>query len=104
MITIEKAVYTLLYILKENAPVRTHPLGAIKYSPYPGNLKNNGIVSIIYSPNSATIRIGGEPAPYAPYTETRSKKPHWQENSIRQGTNRIAVDYKGRVEWLELKI
>ena len=97
MLTIEKVLYVASYIFKENAPVRTKPLGAIKYSPYPGNLKNNGIVPIVYSASHAVLRIGGEAAPYARITETRSKKPGWQKKSLQETAQRIATEYNGRV-------
>lgn len=83
-ITTEMLSSKLAYILKENSPVRTKPLGRIKDSPYPGNLRNNGIVLVFLNKENASIIIGGAPAPYAKYTETTSHKPGWRNKSIKQ--------------------
>lgn len=81
---------TLLGILKKNAPVRdgvVYP-GARGASPYPGNLKNNGIV-LKKSGNMSMIEVGGVNAPYAVYTETRSHKKSWQEKSHKECISRL---------------
>ena len=62
--------------LKNNAPVRQYPQGAIRHSPYPGNLKNNGIVEEIHGSRSRVV-VGGARAPYAIYTESTSKRAGW---------------------------
>ncbi|MEG1528743.1 MAG: hypothetical protein RR338_00170 [Clostridia bacterium] len=74
--------YELATILKKNAPVRDgskYP-GARGDSPYPGNLKNNGI-RYIKQGGQSIIAVGNPDAPYAPYTETRSRKRGWQRRS-----------------------
>jgi hypothetical protein len=89
--TREMIMYELLYILKQNAPVRGENippgrkmpkdyLKPTKLSPYPGNLKNNGIV-LTGQENGAAINVGGAAASYAEYTEWRSFKPGWMEKS-----------------------
>jgi len=96
-LTIENVVWEGAAIFKNNAPVRTYPLGATKHSPYPGNLKNNGIVPKIYSSTNAKLHIGGPPAIYAPYTETRSHSPGWQKKSLDELVNRLVNCYGGKV-------
>lgn len=75
--------------LKRNAPVRGKNMPAswsarkrinylkpTKTSPYPGNLKDNGIVAEI-SETSSRIEIGGPRAPYGERTEITSFSPGW---------------------------
>ena len=64
--------------LKMHAPVRDYRV----YSPYgaPGNLKNQGINNVI-TRKTGRIVIGGAPAPYAIYTETRSRRKYWIKKS-----------------------
>ena len=99
-ITLEMLIYELATIAKNNAPVRTYPLGPVgkkgtnMFSPYPGNLKNNGIIPRIYGQNRASLLIGG-PVGYAMYTETRSKKPMWQQKSLEEFVNRLTTVYGG---------
>lgn len=77
-------------ILKKNAPVRDgakYP-GARGSSPFPGNLKQNGIrVNIL--PDGCFVDVGGSDAPYAPYTETRSRKKGWQKKSAQEFAQKI---------------
>lgn len=82
MMTEEKAVRTLLLILKKNAPVRDGEKYPGKHgaSPYPGNLKNNGITLNVMT-NKTVVTVGNKAAPYAVYTETRSHKKDWQKRS-----------------------
>ena len=101
-ITMEILIYELTGILKNNSPVRTYPLGAIGkkgtpfYSPYPGNLRNNGILPYVRG-NSGEVIIGG-PVGYAVYTETTSKKPHWQEKSLNEFVQRLGGYYGGQIK------
>lgn len=82
MMTEERAVRTLLKILKTKAPVRDEE----KYpkahgaSPYPGNLRDNGITLNVMT-NKTVVTVGNKAAPYAVYTETRSHKKDWQKES-----------------------
>lgn len=72
-------------ILKTNAPVRDgvkYP-GARGASPFPGNLRKHGIVAIKTN-DSITVQVGGEEAPYAIYTETRSRRKGWQQKSANE--------------------
>jgi hypothetical protein len=89
-ITGEMLSSKLLEIAKENAPVRiivdkegrprkrdTGKKGTNMYSPYPGNLKNNGIYargnSVIYDYN----KVG-----YIGYANLYSKKPRYIEKTV----------------------
>lgn len=100
-LTMENLIYELTSILKNNAPVRTYPLGAVGkkgtafYSPYPGNLRNNGIIACVSNENSGQVIIGG-PVGYAVYTETTSHKPHWQEKSLNEFVQRL-ISYGGSI-------
>lgn len=72
----------LLDILKTNAPVRqgggaVGKRGTNLYSPYPGNLKNNGIY-----PTEAGVRLDINKVGYIPFANKYSKKPRYIENSI----------------------
>ena len=80
--TVAELTVELTTILKKNAPVRdgTKYPGPRGASPYPGNLKQNGIVAVM-SGDEMVCEVGGAAAPYAPYTETRSRKPGWQKKS-----------------------
>lgn len=84
---------TLVGILKRNAPVRGKNMPAswsarkrinylkpTKSSPYPGNLKDNGIVAEI-GETSSRIEIGGARAPYGERTEETSFCPGWMAKS-----------------------
>lgn len=107
-LTIELAMNDLLYILKENAPVRAlNPnkkdqrvgkKGTNMESPYPGNLKNNGIYAGYTSADKGTIMLSGVDGKvgYLPYTETRSRKPNWQSKSINQFVSKLCSTYGGR--------
>lgn len=90
-ITVEMLSAKLLDIARENAPVRviadkdpsrprkrdTGKKGTNMYSPYPGNLKNNGIVGlsngIVYDYN----KVG-----YIGYADLRSHKPQFIEKTV----------------------
>lgn len=81
-ITVAMLTYELTTILKKNAPVRDgakYP-GRRGASPYPGNLKLNGI-RFVQAGKKSECRVGVPDAPYAPYTETRSRKKGWQAKS-----------------------
>lgn len=69
--------------LQARCPVRfgSKKAGHSGTSPYPGNLKNNGIYYDKIGKDSISIVVGGVPAPYGVYTEKRSHKPNWQEQS-----------------------
>ncbi len=102
-LTIELAMNKLLYILKENAPVRMSPgpkgkPGTNMYSPYPGNLKNNGIYAGYRTADKGTIVLSGVDGKvgYLPYTETRSRKPNWQARSIEQFVGDLCALYGGK--------
>lgn len=102
-LTLELAIQELLYILKENAPVRNKP-GAVgkpgtnMYSPYPGNLKNNGIYAGYTTDTMGQIILSGTDGKvgYLPYTETRSHKPNWQSKSIDQFVSKLCSNYGGK--------
>lgn len=85
MMTEEKAVETLVKILKNNAPVRDgekYP-GKRGASDYPGFLKENGI-KVKGTTKKTVVTVGNDKVPYAKYTETRSHKKGWQEDSSEQ--------------------
>lgn len=89
-ITVAELTYELTTILKKNAPVRDgakYP-GARGASPYPGNLKQNGI-QFLQTAKGSVCEVGNPNAPYAPYTETRSRKPGWQRRSSEELISRI---------------
>ena len=102
-LTLEVAMQELLFILKENAPVRSFP-GAVgkpgtnMYSPMPGNLKMNGIYAGYTTATQGTIILSGTTGKvgYLPYTETRSKKPNWQQKSINQFVSKLCSNYGGK--------
>ena len=93
--TAEKLTEKFLLIAKENAPVRDivdkkgRPLpravgkpGTNMYSPYPGNLKNNGIYRI---PNG--IRFDYDKGGYIGYANIRSRNKHYIEKTINDFCN-----------------
>ena len=102
-LTLEIAMQELLYTLKENAPVRSYP-GAVgkpgtnMYSPYPGNLKNNGIYAGYTTATTGQIILSGTTGKvgYLPYTETRSHKPNWQQKSINEFVSKLCANYVGK--------
>jgi len=102
-ITMEMLIWDLTYIAKNNAPVRTYPLGPVgkagtrMYSPYPGNLKNNGIFAQIYSPESARLVFGG-PVGYACYANKTSSKPQYQEKTVSDFVDKLVTVYGGVVK------
>lgn len=102
-ITMEMLVYELTYIAKNNAPVRQYPLGAVgkagtpMYSPYPGNLKNNGIFYQVFGPTHARLVFGG-PVGYAGYANETSFKPHYQEKSVNDFVQKLISKYGGTVK------
>ena len=98
MFTLNKFGDTLMSSLIFNAPVRTKPpAGPSGLSPYPGNLRQNGINMSYISANHIRITIGGDPAPYGPYTETRSHKPGWIAKSINETANIFINKFGGKI-------
>ena len=104
-LTIDIAREDLYKILKENAPERTTPPGPIgkigtnMYSPYPGNLKNNGIYRGTTIGSKTQVVLSGVDGKvgYLPYTEKTSKKPGWQQKSISIFVSKICTEYGGKV-------
>jgi hypothetical protein len=103
-ITQDMLVSKLLDIAKENAPVRQivdkngRPLqravgkkGTNMYSPYPGNLKNNGIYAIKNGIVFDYDKVG-----YIGYANLRSRKPRFIENTVTQFCN-FCVELGGRI-------
>lgn len=91
-VTVEVLTYELTTILKKNAPVRDgakYP-GARGDSPYTGNLKQNGIQTVV-SGKEMVCEVGSPNAPYAPYTETRSRKAGWQKRSNEEFVRMIST-------------
>jgi hypothetical protein len=104
-ITAEKLTAKLYEIAQENAPVRkvkdkkgkprqraVGKKGTNMYSPYPGNLKNNGIYrrgtnAIVYDYN----KVG-----YIGYANLYSKKPRYIENTLNDFLN-YCVSLGGRI-------
>ncbi len=89
-ITVGMLTYELTTVLKNNAPVRDGakypgPRGA---SPYPGNLKLNGIQTLLTN-KASVCEVGHPNAPYAPYTELHSRKKGWQKKSNIEFIKRI---------------
>lgn len=82
--------------LMENAPVREKPLGAIPGSPFPGNLKQNGIEMAEVSPQKYRVAIGNEGVLYAVYTEKTSHRPGWIQKSVTQTVNMVLRTYGGK--------
>ena len=98
MFTLNKFGDTLMSSLIFNAPVRAKPpAGPSGLSPYPGNLRQNGINMSYISANHIRITIGGDPAPYGPYTETRSHKPGWIAKSINETANIFINKFGGKI-------
>lgn len=94
-ISIFELTAEMTHILKSNAPIRTKPLGKTKYSPFPGNLKQNGVVM---DTANGKVLVGGDSAPYALYTETKSKKAGWLKKSELDMLNRLLTYYGGTLE------
>ncbi|MCL2355470.1 MAG: hypothetical protein FWC68_06425 [Oscillospiraceae bacterium] len=92
-VTVEDLIYDMTYIFKDEAPVRTNPLGASGSSPYPGNLKNNAIVPRIYGASSAELILSKEAAPYIDYTEFTSFRPGWQKKALNRSIGRYETYY-----------
>ena len=103
-ITEEMLVNKLLRLAKKNAPVRVvsdkkgrprqravGKKGTNMYSPYPGNLKNNGIYArgnaVVYDYN----KVG-----YIGYANVRSKKPQFIEKTVDDFLN-YCVSLGGRI-------
>lgn len=100
-ITIDVITSVLTGALKANAPVRgknmpggwsesrrINYLKPNKSSPYPGNLKDNGILEEI-GENSSRVVIGGPRAPYAEYTEETSFSPGWMAKSNQEVIDKL---------------
>lgn len=99
MFTLESVTYYLQTQLKANAPVRTKPpSGPHGKSPYPGNLQQNGINITLLTSTQSRITVGGDPAPYGPYTETKSHKPYWQQKSINETVQMLINRYGGVIK------
>ena len=103
-ITEEMLVNKLLRLAKKNAPVRVvsdkkgrprqravGKKGTNMYSPYPGNLKKNGIYArgnaVVYDYN----KVG-----YIGYANVRSKKPQFIEKTVDDFLN-YCVSLGGRI-------
>jgi isocitrate dehydrogenase kinase/phosphatase len=103
-ITAEMLTAKLLDFAKTNAPVRqvidkkgrprqrgTGKKGTNMYSPYPGNLKNNGI----YARGTAVVfdynKVG-----YIGYANVRSHKPRFIQNTVNDFLN-YCVGLGGRI-------
>ena len=104
MIELSKIALELQSICIANCPVRTKPPsgpsgkpGTSSYSPYPGNLQQNGINLSIVG-NHAKLTIGGPEAPYGPYTETRSHKKGWIKKSIEEYKINVIREYGGTIK------
>ena len=82
--------------LAENAPVREKPLGPIPGSPFPGNLKQNGIEIAEVSPQKYRVAIGNDGVLYAVYTEKTSHRPGWIQKSVTQTVNMVLRTYGGK--------
>lgn len=96
MLEIETVTNYLIMQLTINCPVRTNPpSGPYGSSPYPGNLRQNGISQNILNSSQSKITIGGHPAPYGPYTETRSYKKGWINKSVESTIQMIVNRYGG---------
>ena len=94
----------LLEIAKRNAPVRvvtdkkgrtraraTGKKGTNMYSPYPGNLKNNGIYAIQSGVVFDYNKVG-----YIGYANMRSSKPRFIQNTVNEFLN-FCVSLGGRI-------
>ena len=86
----------LLQLFKENAPVRqsggaTGKRGTNLYSPYPGNLKTNGI----YMTRDG-VRLDLDKVGYIGYANARSKNPRFIEKSI-DGFVQFCIELGGRL-------
>lgn len=89
---------TLMSNLMFNAPVRTKPpAGPHGSSPYPGNLRQNGINLQYINSKHIRIVIGGDPAPYGPYTETMSHRPGWIAKSISETAQAYISKHGGKI-------
>ena len=102
-LTLDLALNELLRITKNNAPVRSFPgptgkKGTNMYSPYPGNLQNNGIYGENLGATSGRVVLSGTEGKvgYLPYTETRSHRPGWQAKSINEFVSRLCTVYGGK--------
>lgn len=104
-ITQEMLVSKLIQIAKENAPVRIvtarngRPLqrsvgkkGTNMYSPYPGNLKNNGIVGVANGVIFDYNKVG-----YIGYANLYSRKPQFIEKTVTDFCN-FCVSLGGRIK------
>lgn len=103
-ITREMLSAKLVELAKHNAPVRLitdkkgRPLpravgkkGTNMYSPYPGNLKNNGIVAL---PNG--VRFDYNKVGYIGYANIRSRSPQFIEHTVDDFCN-FCVSLGGRI-------
>lgn len=104
-VTPERLAIKLLEIAKKNAPVRSlkdkkgRPKkravgkpGTNMYSPYPGNLKNNGIYGV-----SEGIVFDYNKVGYIGYANLTSKKPQFIEKTVSDFCN-FCVSLGGRMK------
>ena len=104
-ITAEFLTNKLLEIARKNAPVRSvadkkgrprqravGKKGTNMYSPYPGNLKNNGI----YKRGSNAVVYDYNKVGYIGYANLRSHKPQFIENTLNDFLN-YCVSLGGRI-------
>lgn len=104
-ITAQMLTIKLYEIAQSKAPVREisdkkgRPLpravgkkGTNMYSPYPGNLKNNGI----YMRNESELVFDLNKVGYIGYANIRSRSPRYIENSINEFCN-YCVALGGRI-------
>ena len=103
-ITAEMLTEKLYDIAKERAPVRevndkhgrpslraVGKKGTNMYSPYPGNLKNNGIVR-----TENGVKFDYDKVGYIGYANIRSHKPQFIENTVDDFCN-FCVSLGGRI-------
>lgn len=103
-LTIPIAMSKLYELLKENAPVRSSAgpkgkPGTNMYSPYPGNLMNNGIYQpYLKGPEMGTITLSGTGGKvgYLPYTNGKGIHKGWVDKSVNDFVNFLCSTYGGK--------
>lgn len=106
-ITAEMLTNKLYWFAKKRAPVRklrekrpgtkrrrtrgVGKKGTNMYSPYPGNLKNNGIVR-----TSTGVKFDYDKVGYIGYANKRSHKPQFIENTVEDFCN-FCISLGGRI-------
>jgi len=96
--TVDKVSEYLMARLMENAPVREHPLGATKYSPTPGNLRDHGMNITKVLGNRHEVVIGNDNVIYAVWTEHTSHRKGWIAKSIAETVKMMIITYGGRIK------